>query len=420
MRALFVTIPEKTHLHCLAPIAWALRTAGHEVRFASSPQLTDAVVQTGLTAVPVGDSSNAITGMAGQRDMQDSATTEWSRLDPALTDWAAELETARYGAWGMAFYNDPLIDDLVAFARSWQPDLVVWDSLSYAGSIAAAAVGAAHVRNLCCSDVWAAKRRLFLSLRPATEHEDPLADWVGERAAAHGVAFSEEMLTGQVTFDPLPASLGVGSDLPRVAVRHVPYNGPAVLPRWLHEPPGRSRIAVSLGTANTERFGGDFVSKASVLEAFADLDVEVVAAMLPAQSDELGTLPDNVRVAHSVPLHALLPSCSAVVNHGGFGTFAAALMAGLPQLMISTRFADQIFRCTALQREGAGFYLDQREADTATIRDRAARLVGDPSLGLNARRLRDEALAHRTPYELVETLEKLVADRRTTERNISR
>jgi glycosyltransferase DesVII len=142
--------------------------------------------------------------------------------------------------------------------------------------------------------------------------------------------------------------------------------------------------------------------------------------MLPAQADELGALPDNVRVAHSVPLHALLPTCTAVVNHGGFGTFAAALMAGLPQLMISTRFADQIYRCTALEREGAGFYLDQHEAGIETIRDRAARLVGDPSLGFNARRLRDEAQAHRTPYELVETLEKLVADRRTTERNIPR
>jgi UDP:flavonoid glycosyltransferase YjiC (YdhE family) len=36
-------------------VAWALRAAGHDVRVAAQPDLADAIVQAGLTAVPVGN-----------------------------------------------------------------------------------------------------------------------------------------------------------------------------------------------------------------------------------------------------------------------------------------------------------------------------------------------------------------------------
>ncbi len=35
MRVLFTTYAEKTHFLAMAPLAWALRTAGHEVVVAS-------------------------------------------------------------------------------------------------------------------------------------------------------------------------------------------------------------------------------------------------------------------------------------------------------------------------------------------------------------------------------------------------
>jgi UDP:flavonoid glycosyltransferase YjiC (YdhE family) len=44
MRILFLICPSKTHLYAIAPLAWALRTAGHHVRVASQPD------PTGLTA----------------------------------------------------------------------------------------------------------------------------------------------------------------------------------------------------------------------------------------------------------------------------------------------------------------------------------------------------------------------------------
>ncbi len=58
MRVLFTGYPEKTHFLAMAPLAWALRTAGHEVVFASQPGFARVITQAGLTAVAVGRDSD--------------------------------------------------------------------------------------------------------------------------------------------------------------------------------------------------------------------------------------------------------------------------------------------------------------------------------------------------------------------------
>ncbi|MGA8117311.1 MAG: activator-dependent family glycosyltransferase [Actinocatenispora sp.] len=410
MRVLFVTIPENTHLYSMVPTAWAFWAAGHEVRVASTPSLTDTITRTGLTAVPVGKDSDIHTGTTANREAQETETVSWSDLDAANLDWETELTRFQYGAWGFAYYNDPLMDDLVAYARHWRPDLVVWDALSYAGGIAAHAIGVPHARFLSFSDVWGAKRRLFLDLldkQPADRREDPFADWLGGKAREYGKGFAEELVTGHWTIDQLPERLTVRAAKLRLPVRFTPYNGPAVIPDWLREPTTRRRVCLSLGTANTERFGGDYVSKMDIFDALSDLDVEVVAALLPAQRDELGTLPDNARVVQSVPLHALLPSCSAAVHHGGFGTYTCAVHFGVPALALATPVADQVFRCQRLAESGAGIYVPHTKVSAEIIREKVGLLLSDPSYTTAAKRLRDEAAAHPTPYQLVPACEQL-------------
>jgi UDP:flavonoid glycosyltransferase YjiC (YdhE family) len=54
MRVLFTVNPGTTIFNHLVPLAWALRTAGHEVRVASQPLFADEITRAGLTAVGVG------------------------------------------------------------------------------------------------------------------------------------------------------------------------------------------------------------------------------------------------------------------------------------------------------------------------------------------------------------------------------
>ncbi|MEU0149717.1 activator-dependent family glycosyltransferase [Streptomyces sp. NPDC006288] len=417
MRVLFTTIPEKSHLFCLTPLAWAMRAAGHEVRVASCAELVDVIAATGMTAVATGRNDGISEAMTANRQSQEEwEAASWNELDPAKLTYEGELERIQLAAYGSAMYNEPMLDDLVEFARSWQPDLVVWDPLTYAGPIAAGAVGAAHARSLCFADVWVMKRQLFRKLAAdvaVEQRRDPLADWLGARAEELGGTFTEEFATGQLTIDPLPDSLAIATDARRTPMRFVPYNGPAVVPDWLRAPPERTRICMSLGASNTERYGGDYVSKGSILEALAELDAEVVAALLPAQTAELGPLPDNVRVVESVPLHALLPSCSLLIHHGGFGSYANALVYGVPQLTVTTPVADQLYRGAGLEEQRAGLLLPHDLATPDAVFDRVSTILGDADFRQQAGRLRDEAVARPAPAEVVPVLEELVEERRT-------
>ncbi|TCO44764.1 activator-dependent family glycosyltransferase [Actinocrispum wychmicini] len=407
MRVLFVTLPERSHLYCMTPTAWAFAAAGHEVRVASSPMAADLITTAGLTAVPVGPDHDIHGGMARNRDSQDSEFSDWNETDPTRLTWERLLLRYKVSVWhGFASYNDPMLDDLVRFAQDWRPDLVIWDPLAYAGGVAAEVVGAAHVRIMCWADVWGAMRDAFHALKEDST-EDPMAEWLTERAAPYGCEFTEAMVTGQATIDPLPVSLGVATSLRRIPTRFVPYNGPAVVADWLREPVERPRICLTLGTSNTERYGGDFVSISDILRALADLDVEVVATLLPEQIAALGEPPENVRVVRSIALHTVLPTCAAIIHHGGFGTYATALVAGVPQIVVTTRISDHVLRAEALADRGAGLYLPTADVTPEQIRAAVARTVTEPAFRENAGLLMDEALAQPAPNDVVPVLSRL-------------
>ncbi|MET9500058.1 activator-dependent family glycosyltransferase [Streptomyces sp. NPDC006552] len=415
MRVLFAGLPEKSHVYTMVPLAWALTAAGHEVLMANTPSLNAAVTGAGLVAAPVGADPGVHRDMAVARDSQDADVANWSRLGYGDVDHAGLVE--RYSIsvpYGFARYNDPIVDDLVALARDWRPDLVVRDPIAYAGAIAARACGAAHARLLWCADVYGQARATFVELArdvPEDQRADPLADWIDERGRAYGVSCDEELLNGQFTLDTLPESLRPPSDLHQVSMRYVPYNGTAVQWDWLREQPKRPRVCVTLGRTNTEAYGGDYVDIADLLRALSGLDADIVAALMPEQAERLDNLPPNVMAASGVALSTLLPTCSAVVHHGGWGSFSTALVNAVPQLALSTLVADQELRGRSLQDSGAGLFLHHTDAAPERVTDLTRRLLEDPSYAAAAGRLRDESAALPTPHAVVGELERLVAAR---------
>jgi UDP:flavonoid glycosyltransferase YjiC (YdhE family) len=68
---------------------------------------------------------------------------------------------------------------------------------------------------------------------------------------------------------------------------------------------------------------------------------------------ENAQLPENVLMLDSVPHDWLFPRVAAVVHHGGIGTTAAGLRAGVPATIVPF-FADQPFWGKQLARAGVG------------------------------------------------------------------
>lgn len=410
MRVLLTCYQEKTFFFHMAPLAWALRTAGHEVRFATQPGFTSVVTEAGLTAVPVGSARDfwRITSSDPRRvaamragimppydAYDDPAKSNWDYLRPGIAD----------AVWGWhRTLNFPVVADLVAFAQQWEPDLVIWEPLAFAGAIAAKACGAAHARMLWSIDIFASVRERYLQLnrrQPADQQTDPFADWFGGYGRRYGFEFDDEMVTGNFTIDHLPASLqNEVESLNYLRMRYVPYGGPATVPSWLRDRPRRPRVAVTLGLSATEIFDGFHLSPAAVLDALADLDVDVVATVPDRERERLGRVPDNARVVSYVPLHALAPTCSAAVHHGGHGTLSTFATYGVAQLIVPFHFDEPIF-AAKLAARGAGLTVADSTNLLGDIRDGVSRLIADPSLRAGAASLRAEIAATPSPNQVV-------------------
>lgn len=430
MRVLFVTLAAPPHLHVQVPLAWALRAAGHSVRVASQPDLVDAITAAGLPATPVGprlaqDESveklrrrqeKAAERLTEPPDAQELMRMAEHRPERLTSDFLDGLFTVMTSAIFQNFTAEETVDDLVALARRWRPDLVVWDTLMMGGAVAARACGAAHARLLYGLDLVGTMRERHtasLAARPRELREDPLAEWLEWTSARHGGAFDEELVTGQWTIDPTPASLRPPTELPWLSIRHIPYNGPSVVSSWLREPPARRRVCLTLGLSFREVMGGEQASVPALLEALGELDAEVVATLDTGQLADVGRVPDNVRVVDFVPLDALLPSCSVIVHQGGYGTAQNALVHGVPQVIVPNDLWDIHPRADLIARSGAGLRPAEPGPPTpAEVRELVARVLDEPSFARRAARLRAEIQASPSPAELVPVLEELTARRR--------
>jgi UDP:flavonoid glycosyltransferase YjiC (YdhE family) len=78
-------------------------------------------------------------------------------------------------------------------------------------------------------------------------------------------------------------------------------------------------------------------------------------ALIGSGGTDFGDVPhfDHVKVVGQVNYAAIFPACRAVVHHGGAGTLAAALRAGIPQLILWT-LPDQPFFAAQLKRLKVG------------------------------------------------------------------
>ncbi|MFJ9606556.1 nucleotide disphospho-sugar-binding domain-containing protein [Kitasatospora sp. NPDC101176] len=461
MRVLIVPFPWKTHLFNLVPLAWSLQTAGHEVRVAGWPDLLDAVTGAGLMGLGVGPGETpeerkrrdqrragpapAAGGPAGGSPAGGGpgrggpaqggpaqggpAKGGPAKGGPAGNDlgplFDADPGRERLGWEAVTKVfddlvlpqarrsNDSMMDDLVSFAREWRPDLVLWGAKAFAGAVAAAAVGAAHARVLYSVDVYTRMREDYLhamAQQPPEERVDGLREWLGGWAGKYGFEFSEDLVNGQFTIDPLPEAFRPDPRPTTLPMQFVPYNGPTVMPRWLAEPPRAPRVLMTFGDSVNDGPVQHLLPVEKIqeiLDSVGDLEMELVLTLPEESQRKLTEVPANTRLVESVPLSEVLPGCAAMVHHGGTWSFGCALRYGVPQLLISRAF-DLPLKLQCLERSGAGLSMKPAEVDGPGVREAIVRLLEDEGLRANAQRLRQEVLSMPSPNELTRTLEVLV------------
>src|SRR5262245_10176667 len=99
-------------------------------------------------------------------------------------------------------------------------------------------------------------------------------------------------------------------------------------------------------------------------------------------------LPPDVRHADYAPFSEVFPRAACVVHHGGLGTSAQALRAGVPQLVMPLAY-DQADNAVRMRRHGAAGVLYPKRFTGRAVADRLRQLLDDDGARRCAREVRE-------------------------------
>lgn len=388
MRVLFTTNPQSGHWHPLVPFADALRAAGHEAAFATTPAACAAIAALGFRCFPVGADEPAAEERARRERM--------AELGAAAPAWI--LPTFFAGAWATE-----RLPGVLAACAEWLPAVVVRENLDFTGCIAAECFDLPHAAIQVTA--WRPEHRLHPLIGP------PLNRLRAEAGLPPDPDLA--MLSRSLLISPTPPSYQDSvAPLPPTAraVRHVAFDrsGDEPLPAWVGDLPARPLVYATMGTVFNRARG----ILAAILEGLRDEPIALVVTTGRDQDPaDFGPQPPNVHLERYVPQSLLFPRCDLVVTHGGSGTVLTALGHGLPMVIVPVA-ADQPVNADRCRRLGVAEVIQPDDRSPDAFRAAVRSVLGDPAYRRHAERLRREMERLPGPDRVVGWLERLAAERR--------
>jgi hypothetical protein len=286
---------------------------------------------------------------------------------------------------------DEMIDDVLRVGRGFHPDVVVFEAFALAGPLAADVLGVPAITHL------------FGPIPPldavvlANDAVSPI--WRAHGRNVPGWAGMFRDMTIQICPPSLePAEVPVGESI---------HLRPTVLPKAPPSTADRPLVYVTFGTL----FNANSVLFRLVLDALADEPIDVIATV-GRDRDPAALLPHpaDARVERFVPQADLLPTCSAIVHHGGAGTMFGALAHGVPQVILP-QGADNFEHAAMCESAGVAVSLPSDEFDRETLVDAVRRVLGDASFAVASDRCAAEIASMPDASRVVESVREWVVRR---------
>jgi MGT family glycosyltransferase len=225
-----------------------------------------------------------------------------------------------------------------------------------------------------------------------------------EAALASGQDHLSQVLRGLGATEPVPFILAGTSTVPDVHAQltvasfefprselpdSVEFVGPLlpapatgwVAPDWWAELDGATVVTVTQGTVANDDLS-ELIQP--TLDALADQDVMVIAAL---GRDRAGTglrVPANARVEAFVPFSELLPRSSVLITNGGYGATQQALAHGVP-ILVAGLTEDKAMVAARIGAFGVGIDLNTQRPEPDAIARACAALLSDPEYRTRAR-----------------------------------
>lgn len=370
MRILVVSSPLAGHLNPLLPVIGALVDAGDEVVVVSGPAAEPLVKRTGATFQRAGNDS----------DVWFARLKERTRGEPG--DGIAPERINHYfvprlfAEIGMA----DMIDDVVRAGSELAPDLVLFESLAFAGPLVADLLDVPGVHHLFGPVL---PHEIFVL---ASDAVSPI--WRSFHRDVPEYAGVYRDLTVTIC-PPSLESLRVPSG-DAVSVRPVPRPARAAA-RGV-----RPLVYATLGTF----FNGNTSVFRTILDGLVGQPVDVIVTVGGDQDPgALQPVANNVTIERFVAQADLLPRCSVIVHHGGAGTTFGALAHGVPQVMVP-QGADNFDNAAMCERAGMALVLRPNEFSATAVADSVPLVLNDPRFAEAAQLTANEIAAMPDPAEV--------------------
>ena len=389
MRVLFTSMSAQSHIAPMLPLARTAARAGHEVVFATGPDAVALVRGAGLQALPAGLRFTEV-----RRRYAQASGSELAGLSPQ-----ERLEhLLLHGLLGIA--APAMLDDLLPFSRTWQPELVIRNLGEPAAELVANAAGVPQVIHGFSSP----KSSYF-----AAAHRAGLAE-LYERCGIDPPRGDSRLETPYL--DIWPEGLHPQAEdwqypnmWPLRPENAIPLAAGAPRPAALDGLPYERTAYITAGTTHNSTPG--LLEK--MVTALHDEAVNVVVTIGPdGDLNRFGAQPDNVRVERYIPQNTLLPHCEVVVCCAGAGTVLGALAHAIP-LVVAPVATDQYEMAAQIEHAGAGRACATEPLSPAAVRESFQEVSANPTYTAAAARLREQILSMPTPADLLGRLEGLVA-----------
>jgi UDP:flavonoid glycosyltransferase YjiC (YdhE family) len=379
VRVLFSSTFGHGHVFPMVPLARAFIAGGNQVLWAVNGGGVGLVSDAGIDVVEAG-----LTGKRLQaRLLELQAAADLIRPQ----ERAAYMFPTMFGET----LSPPMLVDLLALAKDWQPDLLVHENGELAAPLVGAVLGVRCVTHAFGGGV----PEEFMA--EAAKRLAPLWRQYDQEPQPHAGAFDGPYL------DICPASVQtvpLDHVKTRLRLRPVPYGGEATEPGpAVLEDGARPLVYLTIGTVRAHA-----AKLAAAVAGIANLDVRLLVTVGPkGDPSALGPQPSHVTVKHFVPQTQVLPHAAVVVSHGGSGTFLGALGYGIPQVCLP-QGADQFRNAEGGLRSGAALAVPPDEASPEAVAAAVRRVLSQGSFRTAAEAVAREIAAMPSPDQVVEEL----------------
>ncbi len=399
-KAYFFNVPGHGHVNPSLPLVAELTKRGHHIIYYLTDSYRAKVEATGAEfraySPLVRDDYFTSRGLDGSRPM---------RAAHALMHTTAEI-----------------LPELIETAREEKPDYILFDGMCPWGQLLPRILGIPGVASLALMPIGSARQmlnweiastllpRLLMDFGVGYEAKK-IADALGKQYNIPSIGITGIMNgLGDLSFSYTSKYYQPYADGVSPSVRFVGRveNDPPQDESFpLHLAGDRRIVYISLGSLINDNMA---FFKACI-EAFTGAGEYVIMSTGRGISPQaFGTLPENIAIYDWVPQIDILKRASLFITHGGLGSISDGLYFGLPLLLVPQQ-DEQTMNGMRVIELGAGLMLKKNQVTAQTIREKARRLLDDPSFQRESARIGDTMREAGGVARAADEIEALLAKR---------